>query len=159
MPYFNWHRMITTSCKMVKSFVIHPILGRFSSYWRFASRQVAQVFSTFVRRNAKIKSTLHNNRSYYLMVLQMYQRAIYKFDIQKLVSMRLLWGKTQGSWSYWPYNIGVDTLFHSDQNLNLNFSNFKRNEFLFNETFKGINKVLLFHFLKMILTSLFRFRQ
>ena len=69
--------------------------------------------------------------------------------------MRLLREKTQESLSYLFYNIGVDTEFDSEQNLNLNFITCNRNEILFNETFKAINKVLLFHFLKMLLTSLF----
>ena len=29
---------------------------------------------------------MNNNRSYYLMVLQMYQKEIYKFDIRKVVN-------------------------------------------------------------------------
>ena len=54
--------------------------------------------------------------------------------------MRLLRGKTQESLSYLFYNIGVDTVLDSEQNLNLDFSNFNRNDILFNETFKIIDK-------------------
>ena len=74
--------------------------------------------------------------------------------------MRLLRGKTQESLSYLFYNIGVDTVLDSEQNLNFDFSNFNRNEIYLMKLLKSlINKILLFHFLKMIDTSISEFRQ